>query len=132
MARQLNTVEKVEQKISLEELRSLRQLKMGVNAAAVPALHRNRFVELGWVEMKFGGYVLTAYGRYQLEVRLRETGLSLLSLRWRQRSEELQTIADSMTTGEANTLRVLAGQWETLAHQLEELERLEQQEPLLG
>jgi hypothetical protein len=132
MARQLNTVEKVEQKISLEELRSLRQLKMGVNAAAVPALHRNRFVELGWVEMKFGGYVLTTYGRYQLEVRLRETGLSLLSLRWRQRSEELQTIADSMTTGEANTLRVLAGQWETLAHQLEELERLEQQEPLLG
>ena len=132
MARPFNTVEKIEQKISLEELRSLRNMKMGVNAAAIPAAHRNRFIELGWVEMKFGGCVLTAFGRYQLEVRLRETGLSLRSLRWRQRSEELLTIADNMTTGEANTLRTLAGQWETLAHQLEELERMEQAEPLLG
>jgi hypothetical protein len=132
MARQLNVVEKIEQRISLDELRSLRALKLGVNAAAISAAHRHRFMELGWVEEKFGGYVLTAYGRYQLEVRLRETGLSLLSLRWRQRSEELNTIADSMTTGEASTLREIAEQWQTLAHQIEDLERLEQAEPLLG
>ena len=132
MARQLNIVEKIEQKISLDELRSLRAFKLGVSATAISAAHRSRFIDLGWVEEKFGGCVLTAYGRYQLEVRLRETGLSLLSLRWRQRSEELQTIADSMTTGEANTLRSIATQWETLARDVEQLERLEQAEPLLG
>src|SRR6185312_5337011 len=101
MARQLNVIERIEQKISLDELRSLRALKQGVNAGAIPVAHRNRFIDLGWVEEKFGGCVLTAYGRYQLEVRQRETGLSLLSLRWRQRSEQLQMIAGSMTTGKA-------------------------------
>ena len=132
MARPLSTVERIEQKISLDELRSLRQMKMGMNAAAIPAAHRSRFIELAWVEMKFGGCVLTAFGRYQLEVRQRETGLSLLALRWRQRSEQLLMIADTMTNGETNTLRTLANRWETLAQEVEDLERLEQAEPLLG
>ena len=130
--RQWNTDEKLEQKISLDELQSLRQLRLGVNAGKLAIDHRRRFVELGWAEEKYGGYVLTAFGRYQLEIRLRESGVAFLALRWRQRSEELQTIADNMTTGEAGTLRTIARQWEDLAQQLAELERLEQREPLLG
>jgi len=43
-------------------------------------VHRDRFVAPGWAETKYGGYVLIPYGRYQLEVRLRESGLSLLAL----------------------------------------------------
>ena len=123
---------RVEHKVSQQELDSLRRLRLGVGAGTIPSAHRDRFVTLGWAETKYGGYVLTALGRYQLEVRLRESGLPLLALRWRHRSEELRTIADDMTTGEAKTLHDIAAQWDRLADQIAEVERMEQREPLLG
>jgi hypothetical protein len=122
----------VEQRLSRDELDSLRRLKQGVNAALIPSAHRDRFVRLGWAEMKYGGYVLTAYGRHQLSMRERETGLPLLALRWHNRAVELRTIADDMTSDEANTLHAIAAQWDKLAEQLMEVEKLELREPLLG
>jgi hypothetical protein len=122
----------VEQRLSREELDSLRRLKRGANAALIPSAHRDRFVRLGWAEMKYGGYVLTTYGRYQLDLRQRESGLSLLARRWRNRAEELRTIADDMTLGDANTLHAIASEWDALADQLLVVEKAEQSEPLLG
>jgi hypothetical protein len=118
-------------KVSLEELLSLRRIANGVRPEAIPLAHRRRFADLGWIESQIGGLALTNTGRYQIEVRMKETGLPPLVRRWRSRAEELATIADSMTTGEAETLRALAAQWERLAAQVEELHRLELAEPLL-
>ena len=59
-------------------------------------------------------------------------GLSQLDVRYWNRAEELRTIADTMTTGESNTLRRIADQWDDVARQLRELEELELKEPLLG
>ena len=67
-------------------------------------------------------YVLTAVGRYQLDIRARESGLSLLANRWRRRAEKLTAIA-----GTSAELRKLADNWVAMAEQVERLEALEKQ-----
>ena len=79
-----------------------------------------------------GGQSVGTSERQQLEFRSREPGLHLLCRRWRDRSDELHVIAERMTTDNADTLHGLAQQWSALASQLEEVERLERSEALLG
>jgi hypothetical protein len=120
------------EKLSLDELHTLRKIGIGIDSSLLPTAHRTRFRRLGWIEGKFGGDVLTASGRYQLEIRNRERDLILLARRWRNRAEELNVIAENMTNGEADTLKTIADQWATLARQVEELDALEKCTPLLG
>jgi len=118
--------------LSLEELTSLRRLKAGESAGIVPTAHRARFLTEGWVEKKFGGYVLTALGRYQLDMRLKDSELVLLAHRWRHRAQAMRIVAEAGTVGQIEKLVVIAAQWEALARQAEHLEQLEREEPLLG
>jgi hypothetical protein len=118
-------------RLSLDEIRSLAKLKQGISSERIPTAHSKKFLDNGLVETKFGGIVLTSAGRFHLDVRERETGLPLLQARWRRRAEELNTIADSMSSDRPESLRSLAKQWEELAEQLEKLERVERVEPYL-
>jgi hypothetical protein len=114
------------QKMSAKDIENLLKLKHGVGM--LTATEAKRYIELGWVETKFGGYVLTAVGRYQIDVRAREKGAALLANRWRRRAEELRTIADSMTHGDTGNLVDIATQWEYIAEQLLKIEALEKRE----
>ena len=119
-------------KLSVEDVRWLRRIANGTGGHILPPHHRQRFLALQLIEMKLTGYVLTAAGRQELEIRSREAGLATLSRRWRHRSEELHVIADQMTSGNAQMLRDIAQQWDAIAEQVEQLERLEMSEPLFG
>jgi hypothetical protein len=90
-----------------------------------------RFQELGFIEHKFGGDVLTAAGRYQLDLRARETGLPLLALRYRRRAASLKRIAETMTSDDDGRLHALAAQWVIVAGQLERLHKIEAEIPWL-
>lgn len=116
--------------ISVEELQALRTVKRG--AAAVPPERRAAFVSRGWVEEKYGGIVLTALGRYQLGLRARESGIPMLASRWRRRAAELHAVAASTSAGETAGVAALAARWARLADDIEEIERLEAAEPVLG
>ena len=88
----------------MAELQSLRKIAKGMDSGFLPRAHVARVRKLGWIEGKFGGDILTSMGGYQLEIRKRDKDLTLLAIRWHQRPEELRTIAENMTTGEADTL----------------------------
>jgi hypothetical protein len=126
------TVQSSPQSISFEELESLRKVRRGVGATKIPVVHRAHFIERGWVEEKFGGVVLTALGRYMLDLRTREPGLVLVANRWQRRAKELRALADNTTGRHTDGLHQLAAAWETLAAGLLEIERGEASEPLLG
>jgi hypothetical protein len=117
------------ERLSVRDIEVLLKLKQGVGGLS--DADAKRFVELGWVENKFGGYVLTAVGRYQIAIRERETGLTLLVRRWRRRAEALQSIADTMSQGRTDGLIAISGQWKQLADQLEKLAALEKAEKFL-
>ena len=120
------------QPISVEELESLRTVKRGAGATTIPAAHRAEFMRRGWVEMKFGGIVLTALGRYQLDLRARATGLALIANNWQRRAKHLRELADTMRGGNANGLRDLADRWDLLAKEVSDIERREHAERSLG
>lgn len=120
------------QSISFEELQSLRKVRRGIGATTIPPAHRMEFVRRGWVEEKFGGVVLTALGRYQLDLRVREPGLVFIANRWQRRAKELRELADNTTSGNTNGLRDLAERWEALAAEVLAVERMESAEPMLG
>jgi hypothetical protein len=109
--------------LSKEELRSLDRLRQG--SGRLSEQERQRFQEMGFIECKFGGVVLTATGRYQLDLRARETGLPLLALRYRRRADTLKRIAETMTSDDDGRLHELAAQWTVAAAQLERLHNIE-------
>jgi len=117
------------EELSKEELRSLDRLRQG--SGRVSEKERQRFQEMGLIESKFGGMVLTAAGRYQLDLRARETGLPLLALRYRRRAETLKRIAETMTSDDDGRLHELAAQWIVVAAQLERLHKIETDIPWL-
>jgi hypothetical protein len=120
----------VHEKLSFAELRSLRAIASG-ETTKLPAQELVKFEKLGFVERKFGGIVLTALGRYQIDVRARETGLPLLANRWRRRAEELRVIAETMNTDADDQLHKVADQWVEMADQVEKLAALEKKSPSL-
>jgi hypothetical protein len=120
----------IDEYLSIEELHALDAIRRGDGTRRISTLHKNRFVALGWVDEKYGGLVLTAVGRFQLEIRARESGLSLLARRWHQRASRLQGIAAS-TKGGGREARDLAMQWEDMAKRIEALERAELAAPFL-
>jgi hypothetical protein len=121
----------VHERLSFAELKSLRLIAAGVEGGRVPAEHYVKFEKLGLCERKFGGVVLTAVGRFQLDVRAREAGLSLLANRWRRRAGELRVIAEEMNAESDEYLRSIADRWIDLAERVEKLAALEKQSPSL-
>jgi hypothetical protein len=111
--------------ISPAELASLRSLSVGAIDAKIPREHLHRFLDLGYIEQKMSGHVLTAVGRYQLESRARESGLSLLANRWRRRADKLTAMAAELSAQDGGELRRLAQSWRDMADQIERLESAE-------
>lgn len=120
------------QPLTTSEALSLRRLRFGEEVAQVPPSHIARFMVLAWIEHKYGGYVLTALGRYQLEVRARDRNLRMLARRCRRRAVQLHAVIANTTDAEAAVLRDIVRRWEALALQAEELALLEDREPLLA
>jgi hypothetical protein len=116
---------------SRAEIESLRKLKGGAGALSVSPAEVYHLMERGWAEHKYGGYVLSSDGRYQLELRAHEHDAARLVKHWQHRAEKLRAIADAMDAGDSGTLRTIAAQWDTIAAQLEDVHRQELQEPLL-
>ena len=115
--------------LSKDELQSLERLRRGSGTVSEP--NRQRLRDLGFIESKFGVDVLTAAGRYQLDIRARETGLPLLALRYRRRAATLKRIAETMTSDDDGQLHAVAAQWVIVAAQLERLHKIEADIPWL-
>ena len=53
-------------RLSVEEFRSLRELDRGLMARAIPAEHKARLLQIGYITERLGGLVLTHAGLLRL------------------------------------------------------------------